>query len=148
MTLPLILILTANIEGLALTWGSGSDSQLGHRYFNGPRGSELLPRVVDPLVGLRATSAAAGSGFTLVCTKDEIFSFGELGSVTNTMPRAVGTLSGTEIVSLAAGTEHALACTSRGECFSWGSGTDGQLGYVGPASGDVALPCAIIAFRG
>ena len=108
---------------------------MGH----GREDDELTPRLVQGLVGHKATAVAAGGEFTAVVTDaGELFTFGDggfgslgHGSQENEYaPRLVqGLLAGKKVVAVAAGAGHAVVCTDAGEVFTCGDGEDGALGH-------------------
>ena len=51
----------------------------------------------------------------------------------------IGALADQHIVHVACGESHSLALSDRGQLFSWGAGSDGQLGLV-TTEDSVAVP--------
>ena len=108
---------------------------MGH----GGQDHELTPRLVQGLVGHKATAVAAGFRYTAVLTDaGELFTFGDgvgsnlgHGSQDNELaPRLVeGLMAGKKVVAVAAGTVHTVVCTDAGEVFTCGDGEDGALGH-------------------
>lgn len=97
--------------------------------------SQLLPRFVEALTGVRARSASAGGCNCLVGTEDgALYSFGEksphlgygIGRVHS--PKIVRDLYHKRIASAAVGKDHSLALTAGGAVFAWGENSNGQLG--------------------
>jgi len=111
--------------------------QLGH----GGEGTELLPRMIETLVGKEVIGVSAGAHHTAVWTKaGEIFTFGngddgKLGHGAEqheSVPRLVEALAGEKVVGAAAGGEfHTAVWTGAGELFTFGLGGDGKLGHGG-----------------
>ena len=63
-------------EGRLLTFGDGDDGRLGH----GGTATEMLPRMVEGLVGVNVAQVAAGLFHTVICTAEgRVWTFG-LGS--------------------------------------------------------------------
>ena len=61
-------------EGRVWTFGNGVDSQLGH----GGNADEMLPRIVEGLVGVKVAHVAAGVAQTVICTSEgRVLAFGE-----------------------------------------------------------------------
>ena len=68
------LVLTAS--GDAISWGHGSNGQLGH----GECSSEAAPRVVKALLGKRARLPACGAAHSAVlCASGDVYLFGRNG---------------------------------------------------------------------
>ena len=53
-------------EGLVLTFGNGEQGRLGH----GGNADEMVPRIVEALVGVKVAQVAAGGGHTVICTAE------------------------------------------------------------------------------
>jgi len=137
-------------EGELFTCGNGDCGQLGHGELN----HELVPRLVDTLVGKKVVSAAAADAHTVVTTETgEVFSFGHGGygqlghggTENERVPRLVEALVGNKVVGVVAGgtstfhyppggTAHTAVWTEEGEIFTFGQGSSGQLGHGGHAS--------------
>ena len=123
---------------LLFTWGDGHGGALGH---GGVR-SEVSPRLCTHLLPFKLRTAACGGGYTLVAlASGEVCSCGSgAGGVLghgDEKDRAafevVQALQGTKVVSLAAGERHCAAVSETGKLFSWGDGSDMQLGLSGDA---------------
>ena len=102
--------------GMQLGHGGADDEQL-----------ELTPRLVQGLVGHRATAVSAGNAFTAVVTDaGEVFTFGhalegQLGhgiSENVSVPRLVQGMAGMQVVAMSAGDSHTVVCTAAGG-FGW-----------------------------
>lgn len=103
-------------------------------------GTFELPVRVRGLDGLRVTDVAAGKRFSLFLTADgRVFScgddsYGQTGQGAATAgrcvytPRPVAGLHGHRVVAVSAGEQHAAAVTEDGAVFTWGLGSDGQMG--------------------
>ncbi|PAV84457.1 hypothetical protein WR25_18282 isoform E [Diploscapter pachys] len=104
-----------------------------------PPGS-FLPRRIDELCGKAIRDISCGIHHVVALTEEgKIFSwgsqnsFGELGhghsSSTDSRPQQVqGVLNGEKVVAIACGSRHTLAVSDKGELFSFGLNSDGQLG--------------------
>ena len=123
---------------LLFTWGDGHGGALGH---GGVR-NEVSPRLCTLLAPFKLRTAACGGGYTLVAlASGELCSCGSgAGGVLghgDEKDRAafevVQALQGTKVVSLAAGERHCAAISDTGSLFSWGDGSDWQLGLSGRA---------------
>ena len=123
---------------LLFTWGDGHGGALGH---GGVR-NEVSPRLCTLLLPFKLRTAACGGGYTLVAlASGELCSCGlGAGGVLghgDEKDRAafevVQALQGTKVVSLAAGERHCAAISEAGSLFSWGDGSDMQLGLSGDA---------------
>lgn len=53
-------------------------------------------------------------------------------SLESKLPKAVPALSAYRVVQVACGAQHSAAVTSNGDLFTWGRGTEGQLGHASP----------------
>ena len=123
---------------LLFTWGDGHGGALGH---GGVR-NEVSPRLCTLLLPFKLRTTACGGGYTLVAlASGELCSCGlGAGGVLghgDEKDRAafevVQALQGTKVVSLAAGERHCAAISEAGSLFSWGDGSDMQLGLSGDA---------------
>lgn len=116
------------------TWGDGDKYQLGH----GDREPRLLPQAVTALVDENISQVACGHTMTVALTvSGQIFSmgstaYGQLGSPTadGKAPVCVeGKIAGIFVEEVACGSYHVAALTSKSEVFTWGKGSNGQLGH-------------------
>ena len=121
---------------LLFTWGDGHSGALGH---GGVR-SEVSPRLCTLLVPFKLHTVACGEAYTLVALAS-----GELCSCGSGTSGVLGhgdeqdrpafevvqALQGTKVVSLAAGERHCAALSESGSLFSWGDGSDAQVGRAG-----------------
>ena len=123
---------------LLFTWGDGHGGALGH---GGVR-NEVSPRLCTLLLPFKLRTAACGGGYTLVAlASGELCSCGSgAGGVLGHGDEkdrgafeVVQALQGTRVVSLAAGERHCAAVSEAGSLFSWGDGSDMQLGLPGDA---------------
>ena len=125
-------------SGELYTWGAGRDFALGH----GDRNNRLLPTKVEALAGEKVIKVACGKNFTVALTASgNVYTWGnnDLGQLGITKvdrcketPTRITSLS--NIVDVVAGDLHVLALTRSGEVFSWGNGSDGQLGHSNNAN--------------
>lgn len=53
-------------------------------------------------------------------------------SLESKLPKAIPALSPCRVVQVACGAQHSAAVTSSGDLFTWGRGTEGQLGHASP----------------
>lgn len=124
-------------RGSVYSCGQNSSGQLGL--------GDVLPRTGVTRVdsssfdGARVAFAACGSCFSVVLTDNAgVFSWGAgvagcLGQgdeISHAKPCAIQphAFAGARIVHLAAGDEHSVATSTRGEMWSWGDNSAGQLG--------------------
>ena len=123
---------------LLFTWGDGHGGALGH---GGVR-NEVSPRLCTLLLPFKLRTAACGGGYTLVAlASGELCSCGSgAGGVLGHGDEkdrgafeVVQALQGTRVVSLAAGERHCAAVSEAGSLYSWGDGSDMQLGLPGDA---------------
>ena len=118
--------------GELFTFGGGEYGQLGH----GGEENELLPRLVEALVGKKVVGVSPGDNHTAAWTEEgELFTFGEGeygklghgGEENECMPRLVEALVGRKVVGVSTGHVHTAAWTEAGELFTFGDGEYGQL---------------------
>lgn len=118
--------------GEVYTWGVGREYALGH----GNRDSLKTPTKVKALQDVKITQIAAGRNFVIALDGlGNVYSwgsndYGQLGLGQNerfkSSPEKLRLLH--DIVQLSCGDFHVLALNKNGEVYSWGQGTDGQLG--------------------
>ena len=89
-------------EGRVLAFGYGCDGQLGH----GGNAPEMVPRMVEGLVGVQVTQVAAGGSHTVICTSEgRVWTFGDGsygqlghgGKADEMVPRMVEGLVGVQV---------------------------------------------------
>lgn len=141
-------------------WGAGSNR--GRCLSDGTAEEEVLAlRALDVVVLEDFAVAALAAGrehfvaieeggaqlLTWACSNE----FGQSGQgvarlgVQPCPPARLSLQLGVRVCAVACGQDHVLALTERGEVFSWGDGSLGQLGTLGPASassGDARLQAA------
>uniref|UniRef100_A0A0D9W8M3 FYVE-type domain-containing protein n=1 Tax=Leersia perrieri TaxID=77586 RepID=A0A0D9W8M3_9ORYZ len=120
-------------SGNLFTWGDADRGKLGHA----DRKMKLLPTCVDSLIDHNFIQVSCGTAVTVVLTVAGIVftvgssRHGQLGN-----PQADGesicTVEGplkTEYVrEISSGSSHVAVLTMSGKVFTWGKGTEGQLG--------------------
>lgn len=134
-------------KGNVYTFGWGDSGRLGH----GDTGNQALPHLVDGLAKWRVStirSIACGYGHCLAVTDfGDVLTwgsgaYGELGhgqgdsgtSVLWGVPRVVEALQGLDIIAVDGGAHHSAAVTAEGELYTWGDGSEGQLGRTTPGN--------------
>jgi len=129
-----------NAKGQVLTWGHGTDGQLGHDYepsTQHPTFPDIsIPRVVAGLENI--VSVACGKSHTIALTREgSIYGWGatvagqagfENQGRKIFTPRKLPDLR-CKIVSIAAGELHSIAVAENGMVYSWGWGSHGRLGH-------------------
>lgn len=120
-------------DGELYTWGNARDYALGH----GDRTNQKVPKRVETLAGTKVVKVACGRNFTVALDeKGDLYSWGsndngQLGlGITDRIkqtPQKIRVL--TKVVQIEAGDFHILALTSDGKVYTWGAGSDGQLGH-------------------
>jgi len=141
-------LVVTTTQGELLTYGVGSEGQLGH----GVTRDEAVPQIVSAMLGIHVVDAAAGSEATAIWTEDgALYTFGsgchgQLGhglghdnrddeedasgmDYKESVPRRVDALRGEHVTSVACGDAHTLVLTAAGKVFSFGQGSEGQLGH-------------------
>ena len=132
--------LAVSDNGGLYTWGQGYNGRLGH----GNQETKPQPALVEALAGQTVVSAVAGSEFTIAITKGgAAFSCGN-GDFTGTvwwgrgwvggssrtlLPARIKSLAECQVSQAAAGNAHAMVRTTDGAVFTFGSGSQGQLGH-------------------
>jgi alpha-tubulin suppressor-like RCC1 family protein len=122
--------------GTLYTFGGGSDGQLGH----GDGISCMQPkRVGGALDGKRITRVACGSGHVAVVVADgQLFTFGRgggrlghAGMDNGLSPKLVDALSSVVVREVACGAMHTAVVCENGALYTFGRGSEGQLGHGG-----------------
>ncbi|KAE8663214.1 Regulator of chromosome condensation (RCC1) family with FYVE zinc finger domain [Hibiscus syriacus] len=116
------------------TWGDGDKGELGH----GNREPRLSPQSVDALFDVNISQVACGQNLTVtLSTSGQVYTmgssaYGQLGSrtVDGKVPTRVGgKIAGRFVEEIACGSHHVAVVTSKKEVYTWGKGTNGQLGH-------------------
>ncbi|KAK8522913.1 hypothetical protein V6N13_115860 [Hibiscus sabdariffa] len=116
------------------TWGAGDKGELGH----GDKEPRLSPQSVDALFDDNISQVACGQNITIALTSSgQVYTmgssaYGQLGSPTadgKVPTRVKGKLAYSFVEEIACGSHHAAIITSKKEIYTWGRGTDGQLGH-------------------
>lgn len=124
--------------GELFTWGTGGVGQLGH----GVQDDEGSPRRVEALAGQRVVDTDCGEETTVAVTEaGELFVFGfivyrETPSVDYDrrmalLPESVAFPGKAKIRRASCGCTHFAAAGVDGTMYTWGQGSDGQLGHPG-----------------
>jgi alpha-tubulin suppressor-like RCC1 family protein len=118
------------------TCGHGAGGRLGLNDED-PRSSFVGP--LSTLEGVVIQNLVCGSKHTLILSRSgKVFSwgynqYGQVGHGDNGLadwePRPIKGLDLFKVKMLAAGEDHTVAMTEDGDVFSWGRGTNGQLGH-------------------
>uniref|UniRef100_A0A2C9WM48 FYVE-type domain-containing protein n=1 Tax=Manihot esculenta TaxID=3983 RepID=A0A2C9WM48_MANES len=120
--------------GKLFTWGDGDKGRLGH----GDKESRLIPVCVDVLGDENICRVACGPNITVALTAaGRVYtmgsaSYGQLGNPTaaGKVPTIVeGKIAGSFVEEIACGSYHVAVLTSKAEVYTWGKGTNGQLGH-------------------
>ncbi|KAJ4833003.1 hypothetical protein Tsubulata_001680 [Turnera subulata] len=115
------------------TWGDGDKYRLGH----GNKDTYLLPTCVSTLIDYSFLQLACGRTMTVALTASgHVFtmgatSYGQLGNGSDgKVPHLVqDKLVGEFVEQVFCGAHHVVVLTARSEVFSWGKGSNGQLGH-------------------
>lgn len=119
--------------GKLFTWGDAGGGKLGHT----DKKSKLVPTRVEPLIDCDFTQVSCGMSLTAVLTiTGVVFTIGskEHGQLGN--PRSdnssicmvEGPLKTEFVKDISCGSSHVAVLTMNGKVFTWGKGTEGQLG--------------------
>eukprot|EP00752_Nemacystus_decipiens_P017544 g15723.t1 len=120
--------------GEIFTWGEGKFGRLGH----GMERNQLVPRMVEALVGKRVGHVACG-GFhsAAILESGELYTWGggehgQLGhgdKVNKTSPTLVEGLVAHPLVQITCGWSHTVGLTATGKVYTFGNGDHGKLGH-------------------
>ena len=111
-------------RGAMWTWGEGAGGKLGHNSTDGLSLCCLVPGIsgsCQPTHPVPSPSPAPASA---------------PASLDVHLPTRVDALSNATVMAVAAGANHTVCLTAENRVFSWGEGTNGQLG-LGPSTGQV-----------
>ncbi|CAD6242954.1 unnamed protein product [Miscanthus lutarioriparius] len=119
--------------GKLFTWGDAGGGKLGHT----DKKSKLVPTCVELLIDCDFTQVSCGMSLTAVLTiTGVVFTIGskEHGQLGN--PRSdnssicmvEGPLKTEFVKDISCGSSHVAVLTMNGKVFTWGKGTEGQLG--------------------
>ena len=131
-------------SGALYTFGRGSDGQLGH----GDGVSCMQPkRVGGALAGERVTRVSCGMSHVAVVVADgQLFTFGRGGGrlghakMDNILaPKLVDALSSVVVREVACGAMHTAVVCEDGALYTFGRGSEGQLGHGGGGGQSRAL---------
>jgi alpha-tubulin suppressor-like RCC1 family protein len=132
-------------DGLVHSFGYGANGQLGHRN----RKNQLQPKCIGEMKACaesaqwvysrqKITAVAAGNHHSLVLVENgRVWSFGRgfkgrLGHGSEhdfTYPTCIRALTHVRVTAIAAGDMHSLVLSQDGACYSFGDGSEGQLGH-------------------
>ena len=119
--------------GKLYTWGDAGGGKLGHT----DKKSKLVPTRVESLVDCDFTQVSCGMSLTVVLTiTGVVFTMGskEHGQLGNPRPENTsicmveGALKTEFVRDVSCGSFHVAVLTINGKVFTWGKGTEGQLG--------------------
>eukprot|EP00474_Spongospora_subterranea_P006862 CRZ07320.1 hypothetical protein [Spongospora subterranea] len=139
--------LAITVQGEALSWGSGYEASrpvLGH----GGCTPETIPRTLDALHDKTLVFVAAGWDHALAITESgELYTWGEglsgkLGhgdSANQELPRQVEALALQQIVWVDGGADHSAAISATGQVWTWGGGSEFQLGHGSESYSNVPI---------
>ncbi|PKA51317.1 Ultraviolet-B receptor UVR8 [Apostasia shenzhenica] len=122
------------VSAKLFTWGDGDKGQLGH----GDGEPRLVPACVASLTEPSFCQVSCGHDITVaLSTSGRIYTigntvYGQLGNpgADGKSPTLVeGKLSDCFVQGLACGSHHVAVLTSKSEVYTWGKGTNGQLGH-------------------
>ncbi|KAJ7953791.1 Regulator of chromosome condensation (RCC1) family with FYVE zinc finger domain [Quillaja saponaria] len=120
--------------GRLFTWGDGDKGRLGH----GDKECRLIPDCVDALANESIFRVACGDNLTVVLTTlGQVYTmgstaYGQLGNAAangKVPSRVEGKIAESFIEEIACGSNHVAVLTSKAEVYTWGKGSNGQLGH-------------------
>ncbi|KAI7758163.1 hypothetical protein M8C21_007275, partial [Ambrosia artemisiifolia] len=121
-------------SGKLFTWGDGDTYRLGH----GDKETKLVPTCVAALVDPNFCQVACGHTMTIaLTTSGHVYTmgsqiYGQLGNpqADGKLPiRVEGKLSKSFVEEIACGANHVAVLTSKTDVYTWGKGSNGQLGH-------------------
>jgi len=121
-------------SGKLFTWGDGDKGRLGH----GDKEQQLVPTCVAALVDHNFRQVSCGNSLTVaLTTSGQVFTMGsptcgQLGDpqASGKVPCLVeGNLWEAYVEEIACGAHHVAVLTHKTEVYTWGKGTNGQLGH-------------------
>ncbi|KAL6547123.1 hypothetical protein OROMI_022844 [Orobanche minor] len=121
------------LAGKLFTWGDGDKGQLGH----GDSKPRLVPECVASLVDTDFSQVACGNNLTVaLTTSGRVYTMGSIihgqqGSclADGKIPICVrGNIAESCVEEIACGSHHVAVLTSKSEVYTWGKGSNGQLG--------------------
>ncbi|RWR74654.1 FYVE zinc finger [Cinnamomum micranthum f. kanehirae] len=137
-------------SGKLFTWGDGDKGQLGH----GDKEGKLVPTCVASLVKPNFCQVACGHTLTVaLATSGHVYTMGssvhgQLGNpqAEGKLPiRIEGKLLKNFVEEISCGAYHTAVLTSRTEVYTWGKGTNGQLGHGD--TDDRSSPALVVALK-
>ncbi|XP_010025746.2 ultraviolet-B receptor UVR8 isoform X1 [Eucalyptus grandis] len=126
--------ISVSASGALYTFGWSKYGQLGHGNFE----DHLVPHKLEALHGNFVSQISGGWRHTMALTHDgKLYGwgwnkFGQVGvgnNVDHCAPVQVKIPNEQKVVQVSCGWRHTLAVTEQGNVFSWGRGTNGQLGH-------------------
>ena len=134
------------------SWGGGSYGKLGH----GNTSSQNTPKLIEALKSHQCVKVVSGSNYTAILTSTgRVLTMGNsaaCGAGTSEprryTPEPVIGLSEEHIVDIAGGDTMMLALTLRGEVYSWGSNSMGQVGQGTDVGSTVSTPGKMLGLDG
>lgn len=121
-------------SGKLYTWGDGDKGRLGH----GDNEPRLVPECVAALIEENICQVACGHDLTVaLTTAGRVYTmgstaYGQLGNATadGKLPTCVeGEIANSFVEEVACGSYHVAVLTSKTEVYTWGKGSNGQLGH-------------------
>ncbi|KAB2041362.1 hypothetical protein ES319_D02G143100v1 [Gossypium barbadense] len=116
------------------TWGDGDKGQLGH----GDNKPRLFPKCVAAHFDEKICQVACGYNLTVaLTTSGRVYTmgssaYGQLGSATadgKVPTRVEGKIADNFVEEIACGSYHIAILTSKTKVYTWGKGSNGQLGH-------------------
>lgn len=123
-----------SFSGKLFTWGDGDKGRLGH----GDKKPRIFPEIVAVLVDVSFSQVACGHNLTIGLTNSgQVYTmgssdYGQLGNplANGKIPTCIGGKFADNFVEeIACGSHHVAVLTSRAEVYTWGKGSNGQLGH-------------------
>lgn len=134
------------------SWGGGSYGKLGHNNTN----AQNTPKLIEALKSHQCVKIAVGSNYTAVLTSTgQILTMGNssacgagISDPKRYIPEPVLNLSDEYIIDISGGDTLMLALTLRGEVYSWGGNSMGQVGQGSNVGSTVCTPGKMLGLDG
>ncbi|KAL1210251.1 PH, RCC1 and FYVE domains-containing protein 1 [Cardamine amara subsp. amara] len=117
-------------SGKLFTWGDGKDGRLGHD----DKESRLIPSCVTELDTTSFQQVACGQSFTVALSASgQVYAMGIADPSQDNVVRASSCIEGgigkSFVQEVACGFHHIAVLNSKAEVYTWGKGSNGQLGH-------------------
>ncbi|KAL3654223.1 hypothetical protein CASFOL_003904 [Castilleja foliolosa] len=122
------------LTGKLFTWGDGDKGQLGH----GDCEARLVPESIASMIDSDFSQVVCGSNITVaLTTSGRVYTMGSTSHGQQGSPSSDGkipicvrsTIADSCVEEISCGSHHVAILTSKSEVYTWGRGSNGQLGH-------------------